>query len=149
MSPLTSTVFLVSCVSAKCSSAAPARDLYLSAWFRKARAWVESHGGRWFILSAAHGLVPPDQIIQPYEKTLKAMPVGERRAWASRVLASLATRLTWAPAEVVVVLAGERYREFLLEPLKALVPRVEVPLAGLGIGEQLAWLNVHARQGTP
>lgn len=50
------TVFLVSCVKRKRTSAAPARDLYISDWFVKARRYVERRRARWFILSAEYGL---------------------------------------------------------------------------------------------
>ena len=64
------TTHLVSCVSKKQNSAQPARELYVSAWFLKARAYAEAHGERWFVLSAEHGLLRPDDVIHPYEKTL-------------------------------------------------------------------------------
>ena len=40
----------------------------------------------------------------------------------------------------VVILAGARYREFIMEALSNMVTEVEVPLEGLRIGEQLSWL---------
>src|SRR3546814_1566107 len=48
--PSPSPVFLVACVAAKLDRPAPARDLYASPWFQKARAYVERQGGAWFIL---------------------------------------------------------------------------------------------------
>ena len=90
------------------------------------------------ILSALHGLVEPTTRIAPYEKTLLTMSVEERRAWASRVLAAL---LPLARAKGrVVMLAGARYREFLVAPLRAAGNAVEVPMEGLRLGEQLSWL---------
>ena len=56
------TVYLISCVSKKRSTPAQARDLYTSDWFLKARDYVESTHSPWFILSAEHGLVPPNGI---------------------------------------------------------------------------------------
>jgi hypothetical protein len=38
------TVFLVSCVHEKLAQPAPARELYRSAWFLKARRYVEARG---------------------------------------------------------------------------------------------------------
>ena len=54
------TVYLVSCVSGKKRGRLPAQDLYESAWFKKARAYVEARGACWFILSAEHGLLHPE-----------------------------------------------------------------------------------------
>lgn len=141
--PGRSRLFLVSCVSAKRPHPAPARDLYVSPLFLKARDFVEGSGCPWFILSAEHALLPPETVIAPYERTLNAMPVQHRRAWAERVLAALWPRLSGV--EAVVFFAGQRYREFLQEPLRSRVA-VEVPLAGMRIGEQLHWFVEQARR---
>lgn len=136
--PLSSALVLVSCVSMKASATAPARELYTSPWFCAARAMVEHSGAPWLILSALHGLVEPTTRIAPYEKTLLTMSVEERRAWASGVLAAL---LPLAKEKGrVVMLAGARYREFLVPPLRATGIAVEVPMEGLRLGEQLSWL---------
>jgi Family of unknown function (DUF6884) len=128
-------VFLVSCASAKRGSAARARDLYVSDWFRKARAYVERVGGPWFILSAQYGLLPPDRVICPYERTLNTMPLLERQGWARRVADQLSEA---APNTThVVFLAGARYREYLGRYLMERGITAEVPMEGLRIGEQL------------
>jgi hypothetical protein len=138
-------IHLVSCVSSKQSQAAPAGELYVSAWFKKARAFVLAKNAPWFILSAEHGLVRPEVVIAPYEKTLNTMSVGERRAWAKRVMQQMDTSLP--AADGVVLLAGARYREFLLDYLKARFARVELPMEGLKIGEQLHWLEINTPRG--
>ena len=137
-------LFLVSCVKTKLSRPARAKELYISAWFRKARAYVQREGGAWRILSAKYGLVDPEDVIQPYEKTLIAMQVAERRAWASNVLEALEPCL--ADADTVVFLAGERYREFLEPSLRARGVGLDVPMRGLSQGRQLAWLGARLRE---
>jgi hypothetical protein len=135
-----STVFLVSCVGKKASVSVRARDLYVSEWFARAREYVERSGCPWFILSAKYCLVSPDEVIEPYEQTLKQMRVDERRAWAARVQAQMEERLP--KADRIVILAGQRYREFLIDYLGRRAT-VEIPLEGLRIGEQLRWLGHH------
>jgi hypothetical protein len=137
--PAQGLVFLVSCVSRKRTTPSPARELYTSDWFLKARAFVEAAGSPWFILSAEYGLVHPHEVIAPYERTLNRMRSPERREWAQRVLAALESKLVGI--ERVVVLAGERYREHLVPELTRRRLQVDVPLEGLGIGEQLHWLK--------
>lgn len=132
-------LFLVSCVKTKLPTRAPAKELYVSAWFCKARDCVESTGCPWGILSAEYGLVHPDEEIRPYEKTLNAMPVVERRAWANEVLESMDPFL--AGIDTVVFFAGARYREFLEPGLREWGLAVSVPMLGLSQGRQLAWLN--------
>jgi hypothetical protein len=114
-----------------------ARDLYVSPWFTKARAHVESQAARWFILSAEYGLVEPTAEIDPYERTLNRMTLAERRDWSQRTFDQLLPRLEGVAC--VVVLAGMRYREFLVPRLVALGKKVEIPLEGLTIGRQLRW----------
>lgn len=137
------TLFLVSCVSEKCDRPMPARELYRSEWFQKTRAFVERQAGDWFILSAKHGLVAPDRVIEPYDETLNDKTVEQRREWSRKVSQELSLRCH--PGTTVVFLASEKYREFLLPVLKELGFNVEVPMEGLGIGEQLRWLLEHSR----
>ena len=132
-------IYLVSCVGQKQPFAAEAQDLYTSAWFRKAREYVIKSGSPWFILSAEHGLVFPERVLEPYEKTLNTMKVAERRDWARRVQAQIELELP--NAIEVMIFAGARYREYLEPWLRRRYATVEVPMEGLQIGKQLQWLS--------
>ena len=136
-------IALVSCVKQKRSSAAPARDLYVSDLFRGLRRYAEARAGAWYILSAEHGLLHPDQVVAPYERTLNTMRKPERLVWASRVQRQLLEVLP-ASAEVIL-LAGARYRENLEPFLRSMGYEVSVPLAGLALGKQLQYLKEIAR----
>ena len=133
------THYLVSCVRRKSPAPAPAKELYTSDWFRKAREYVERTGQPWSILSAKHGLLHPETVIEPYDKTLRTMPIDQRRGWAQRVLVDIERGL--GDAESVVLLTSRRYREFLEPALRERGFDVHVPMKGLRIGEQLAWLK--------
>ena len=136
------TLYLVSCVSQKLPVSAPAKDLYISSLFCKARSYVEGKGQPWFILSAKHGLVHPEQVIEPYDLTLNNLGIRDRRQWAEGVLSQLEPHL--GHTEGIIFLAGHRYREFLEQALVQRGVSVSVPMEGLKIGEQLSWLNQHA-----
>ena len=136
---LSDAIILVSCVKSKLPYSAPARELYTSAWFRKVRDLVEASGARWFILSSLYGLVPPEAEIAPYEITLNTLGVAERRAWATKVLDKLLPETSGK--QRCVIFAGNRYREFLIEPLQQFGLEVVMPMANLRQGEQLAWLT--------
>jgi cytoplasmic iron level regulating protein YaaA (DUF328/UPF0246 family) len=137
-----SQLYLVSCVAKKSPAPTKAADLYRSSWFLKARAFAERRRARWLILSAKYGVVEPLQDIAPYEKTLNEMKAPERRTWAEGVLRQLEPHL--AGIDEVVFLAGVRYREHLVPALQARGIRVSVPMEGLTIGRQLAWLGAHS-----
>src|SRR5262245_25038878 len=125
-------IALVSCVKEKRRSAAPARDLYLSQLFRGLRRYAENHADEWYVLSAEHGVLRPDQVVEPYERTLNNMPKRERIAWAEKVKNQLLEILP-AGAEIIV-LAGLRYREDIEPFLRNRGFSVSVPLEGLKIG---------------
>ena len=147
MQPNGLTVYLVSCVRKKRERACAARDLYVSSWFGKARRFVEASQRPWFILSAKYGLVPPDQVIAPYEQTLNTMRAPDRRAWGERVGAQLAEAVPELAR--VVFLAGARYREFFAPHLAGRGVEVSVPMEGLAIGKQLSWLERHLSPRAP
>ena len=134
---------LVSCVGNKRRDICEARDLYTSDWFVKARQYVESRGAEWFILSAKYGLLSPTTLIEPYEQTLNKMPIAQRKEWARHVVAGLRAHL--GDRRRVEILAGQRYREFVVPALEEMGVEVSVPMEGLKIGEQLSWLGM---QGT-
>ena len=106
---MTRLVHLVACVGQKLDHPARAGHLYQSDWFRKALAYVTSQGGRWFILSALHGVIPPSRMIEPYNVTLGGMTAADRRAWGEHVSAQLQEQI--GPRTPVVILAGRLYRD--------------------------------------
>ncbi|MFF2244294.1 DUF6884 domain-containing protein [Arthrobacter sp. NPDC058130] len=130
---------MVACAAAKLDRPDPARELCVSQLFRKASAYAEATCDRWYILSAKHGLVHPDTIIEPYDVRLGARTPGAPpvHGWAARVRDQLAAEFAGLEGVTIVALAGEQYRTALQD-----VPwPVEVPMKGLGIGQQLGWLT--------
>jgi hypothetical protein len=81
--------------------------------------------GRWFVLSALYGPVPPDAEIARYEYTLNNLGIADRRAWAKHVLDKLLPEIV--DVKRVVMFAGHRYREFLVQPLEQQGIKVEAP----------------------
>jgi DGQHR domain-containing protein len=131
------TVGLVACAKTKADGPRPAAELYASPLFRKAAAYCRRSYNDWFILSALHGLVEPSTILAPYDLTLTAMTRAEREAWADRVVAELDRRgLRHAQ---FFLHAGRAYAGVLTDKLDC-----ELPLAGLGVGRQLAWYGRRA-----
>jgi cytoplasmic iron level regulating protein YaaA (DUF328/UPF0246 family) len=132
-------VALVSCVKTKRKSTVAAKDLYISQLFIGMRCYAEKNSDAWFILSAEHGVLRPDQVIAPYQRTLNTMPKRDRVAWAERVQRQL---LELLPAgAVVVVLAGNLYRVGVVQFLEKHGFTVEIPMVGLKFGPQLRWLK--------
>lgn len=132
-------IALVSCVKSKRPTPTRAADLYTSPLFRGLRRYAERVSDAWYILSAEHGLVHPDTILAPYERTLNKMSKAARATWAERVRGQLLEVLP--KGAEVVVLAGVRYREGLVGFLNEQGFSVSIPLEGLSFGRQLQWLS--------
>src|SRR3546814_12511698 len=124
------------------SRPAPARDLYASPWFQKARAYVERQGGAWFILSAKHGLIAPETVIARYDETLGAMKAGARRLWGARVIEAMAEQNE--AAAPLIVLAGRNYRATLRPQIDT---RGTDPQGVLRSGQQLRRTPCRGRGG--
>ena len=60
---MTRKVLLLGCVKQKQQGVYPARDLYRSPLWRARRSYAEGTGAPWFILSALHGLLEPEEPI--------------------------------------------------------------------------------------
>jgi hypothetical protein len=126
--------------------------MYTGELFKLQRRWAlnAGYGISPYILSAKYGLLSFGDSISTYEATLDT--AQKRRAWDERVLrmiqenrAPLGNTLHLPILDEpcrVIVMAGENYRGWIPEAQK-LAPKwtFEVPLQGLGIGEQKAALG--------
>lgn len=142
-------VVLIGCVKTKRREAAPAKDLYISALFRAERAYAEASGVPWFILSALHGLVGPDDILDPYELRLSATSRSYRDQWGAKVVKQLCALLGPLDGMSIELHAGAAYTDPLRDRFRATDADVLEPLQGLRQGERLAWYrarNVQTRE---
>lgn len=133
---------LVGCVKSKGTAAASARELYTSSLFLGRRRRVERTCDRWFILSAKRGFVEPNEILEPYDETLKAASLAQKRRWSEDVLSQIEERLGEVREVVFEAHAGTEYLDHgLARSLEERGAIVERPTAGLKLGEQLAFYN--------
>ncbi len=134
------TVALIGCSARKRLEPSLACNLYTGTLFRYARTWVEQHGWRWHILSARYGLLDPLRIIRPYDHRFRGPAPPE---WVEAVWGALLERYAGRPVRFKM-LAGRNYRDKLVQRIEDRAGwTVEVPLAGLGIGQQIAWLKAN------
>lgn len=130
-------IVLISCVKTKLNHPAKAEDLYISDLFVKNLAYAKKlKPDHIFILSAKYGLIQLNDRIAPYEKTLNQMPVHERQTWASGVISEL-RKYANLDQDGFIILAGEKYREFLLPHMR----NYKIPFEGLSFGNQLKALK--------
>jgi hypothetical protein len=131
---------LVGCVKSKVSHRAAAKDLYASPLWSRRRGYAESTGMPWAILSAEHGMVDPESILEPYDRYLGKESASYRRRWSEDVSRQVLARLRELGLRAVEIHAGAAYVDNgLAARLNAQGVDVVLPLKGLSFGQQLGW----------
>lgn len=142
-------ICLISCVSQKTNYKNPCKDLYISPLFKKTWAYVSQierpHGV--YILSALHGLIRYDTVIEPYDKTLLDMSKEECLEWAEKVKKQLTETFVKDGRTLedyhFSIFAGSKYYENLLD----FFPDKELVFGTLPIGKRLGALTASLRTG--
>ena len=130
---------LVSCVKTKQKRSAQAKDLYISDFFKKQRAYAELRGLPWYILSSEYGLVHPEKVIEPYERFLPKEPISYRRQWGTKVVEELTRVLGSLDGQVIEVHANAEYINSIRVGLSSRGAILSNPLEGLRLGEKSQW----------
>lgn len=130
-------IVLISCASKKLNVKAIAEELYTSPLFKLSLQFAKKIKPEGiYILSAKYGLIGLNKRIVPYNITMNNMPIKNRRTWAQEILKRLNSKFDLKKCHFIV-LAGIRYREFLIPELYS----CEMPLENLTIGRQLQYLK--------
>ncbi|MFE1130822.1 DUF6884 domain-containing protein [Streptomyces albidoflavus] len=122
-------VVVIPCSGPKVDHPAPAGQLYTGSLHTHARRTADAltaHHGTVLVLSALHGFLSLDQVIEPYDHKWKdpgSITVEELQAQA--------TELGLTGADVVLLTPGEYTKR-----AAAVWPHARTPLAHLGIGRQ-------------
>lgn len=133
-------LIFIGCVKSKRRGMHRADALYTSVLFHGRAGYARSTGKPWYVLSAEHGLLAPDDVIEYYDVALNELPVRARRDWSRRVLEQIDDRIGPVKGKVVEIHAGKAYRDHgLVQGLTARGATVTAPLADLRQGQQLAW----------
>jgi hypothetical protein len=119
---------------------APAKEFYKSPLFRKTVQYAEQHYDRFYFYNAKDGLLLPDQIMEPYDVSIRTFSISEKREWAKNVVHDLIKLETTVNYQLYLH-GGRVYRDFIEPELECNRITYEVPLKGMGIGQQLAWYD--------
>lgn len=124
-------------MSRKLSEEAIAEELYISTLFKLNLQFAKKlNPNEIYILSAKYGLLDLNDKVEPYDITLNNMPAKDRKSWAQGILKQLNSKFDLKKCHFII-LAGSRYRQYLLPGLYS----YEMPLEGLSIGRQLKYLK--------
>ena len=140
-------VVLVGCVKTKREQGPRPRSCTCRDYFTKMRTHAEVTGLSWFILSAEHGLVGPNDWLEPYERYLPNTPRDYRRAWGEKVAKQLEVAIGSLAGLAVEVHAGAAYVDSLEPPLRWRGAQLIDELKGLSIGRRLSWYLTHQEAG--
>ena len=138
---VTATV-VIACSASKLPTPSPARCLYTGDLFVASRGFAEDKGLPLWIISAKHGVVSPDQVLEPYDCRV----TGGRRShakpgsWSYRTAYMISNRIR--PCHLVV-LGGEHYRHPMTTWGSSFLSGFtwRFPLMGMEIGFQKQWLK--------
>jgi len=126
-------IVLTQCVGSKRNQPCEAQQLYQSLLFDAQRQYAKCIGDEWYILSAKHGLVHPEETLEPYDTFIDDVDID---TWASEVTNSL------PETETMVFTAGAKYATPIIDRLDESV-NVQEPFSGLGIGERVRQMYKH------
>lgn len=131
-------IIFIACTKQKKIHPCRAREMYTpSALFRGGYKYALSlRPDSIYILSAKYGLLHPETIIEPYEKTLISAKTVEVKKWSAMVYKQLLNEVKQGRIsfnDKAVFLCGKPYRKYI----ECLFKSHEAPLSHLGIGQQL------------
>jgi hypothetical protein len=130
---------LISCSKSKGGHSDLARNMYVSPLYRKSVMVAEGWGLSFSILSAKYGLLDPEEIIEPYDLTLKGASKQFKSEWARRVDGQIRSSID--PKKKLIVLAGDDYYVPLIEEGAGRPLNFFAPMRGLSLGNRLVFLN--------
>lgn len=137
-------IALISCTKLKQDYPCQAKEMYLpSNLFSKAISYIKKQDyDKWFILSAKYGLLKPHKIITPYDLTLNNMKSEEIKEWSIKVFNQLIKYDIYR----IDFYVGEKYRKYLIPLLEVKNIKCNIPLKGLGIGQQLRFYKQNIKE---
>lgn len=126
-------IVFLSCVKSKRNVSCRSEEMYVSDLFKKSLQYARSlNPDHIYILSAKYGLLELDDVIDPYELTLKTMSEKDRKVWAYKVCKQFESK-GGNYNEKAVFLCGLPYRKYIMTKFHDR----EIPCEGLGLGDQL------------
>ena len=135
-------IIFIACTKKKQDHPCKAKEMYRpSQLFRGGWKYAESlKPDAIYILSAKYGLLNPETIIEPYEKTLITEKDAQIRRW-SIMVANQIKKEGINRMDHAVFLCGKPYRKYI----QNLFPNHSAPVSHLGIGKQMQFYKEHTK----
>jgi hypothetical protein len=136
-------VIVVGSSGAAAAEPLPAAALFQSDGFRRSRDHAVRSGLPWFVLTAKHGLLDPDDVISPFDVDLGDQSATYRTAWGEWVAAQLGDRVQLRGVTVEVH-GGVDFAQPLRQPLARRGAALEIPLPGTWQEAGPGWQAAHS-----
>ncbi len=134
-------VYLISCTKAKLNCKCEAEKIYsASPLFKLSLQYAKNRADKKniFVLSAKFGLLPLDEVIEPYNQTLKDAARSVKKVWSRKVEAQLAKSFDLNGTRFVILAGKDYWGELNL-------PNMQLPLCGMPQGVRMQWLKRNAK----
>lgn len=139
------TIILIPCCKNKRQTPCRAEEMYIGQLFKARLKYAKQlNPDEIFILSAKYGLLTCDEIIEPYNVTLKDFSKEKKIEWSMNVLDKLKSFCSTTD-DKFIILASNFYIEHILPFIK----NYELPLSFCAdnyIGKKMAWLKEHTQE---
>lgn len=139
-------VIIVAGSGPQAAAAAPAAQLYADEMVKLSCAYASvltniGSARHWYLMSAKHGLLRPDQVVEPYAEIWDWKYLGGERARAMlvKIWFDLA-RVSDVKPSTLIILADPRIVDVLGEAASRTGMKTEVPLLDLKPGPAKLWL---------
>ncbi|MCA0401557.1 MAG: hypothetical protein LCH38_12160 [Proteobacteria bacterium] len=131
---------VIGCSRKKRAEPAPAQELYTSDRFKRFLGLARRLEAPFVILSGKHGIVQPNQTIDPYDVDVARLPQEERSSWAERAIDALASL---AEGRTISLWAIDDYCHPLLDANRDRSDPLPIvaPLSELEAPDQQLWLT--------
>lgn len=130
-------IVLISCVKGKKEPPMKAKDIYKGPLFKNSLCVAyRLQPDRIYILSAKYHLLDLEQVIEPYDLTLKNFTVAEKKTWGVKVICQLQLICNIKEDEIIV-LAGKDY----VKPISDKITNLNIFLGNRNYGQRTAYLK--------
>lgn len=132
-----------------------AKNLYTSKYFKLKRKYAEQYGDLWYILSAKHGIVPPEKLIEPYDLRLSkngfkgddSTRYDSPNHWGENIVNTISNLNDHRQCNndpcirTITILAGKNYLAQIQDRLKQTQIDIHLPFESTsGMFDQMNWL---------
>ncbi|MFD2618004.1 DUF6884 domain-containing protein [Terrilactibacillus laevilacticus] len=133
-------VALMATARKKSKETAPVIEFYQSPLFKKSVQYALENYDTLYFYNAKDGLLLPDTVMAPYDVSIRTFSNQQRRKWGEKVVKAFCQYEK--PDQIQLYLhGGNIYRKYLEPVLHERGFTFEIPLKGLGIGQQLKWYD--------